>query len=90
MFSTTILNSEDLTKYLCRQCTSGLDGSKDLTKYLCRQCRSGLDSSLGSTLFAILFLIMSPQQRGGEHIDLDVDPIGIGVGITLSCLHNIL
>ena len=31
-----------------------------------------------------------PQPWGGGHIDYVVDPIGIGVGMTLSCPHNIL
>ena len=37
-------------------------------------------------------MIMSPNLKGGEHIDFDVDSIGvdIGVTVTLSCLHNIL
>ena len=31
-----------------------------------------------------------PQPMGREHIDFGVDPDGVGVGVTLSCQHNIL
>ena len=33
---------------------------------------------------------MSPNLRGGEHIDFGADPVGVGISVTLSCLHNIL
>ena len=32
---------------------------------------------------------MFPHLRGGGHIDFGVDPIGVGVGMTFSFLHNI-
>ena len=35
-------------------------------------------------------IFMSPDLRGGWHIDFGADPIGISIGVTLSCLHNIL
>ena len=38
--------------------------------------------------------IMSPNPWGRGHIDFGADPIdfgiGVGVSVTLSCLHNIL
>ena len=41
-----------------------------------------------------VYIIMSPHLRGVGHIEFDADPIGVGIGIsigaTLSCLHNIL
>ena len=37
---------------------------------------------------------MSPNLRGGGHIDFGADPVGVSVGVDvdviLSCLHNIL
>ena len=40
-----------------------------------------------------ILIFMSPSLQGGGPIDFDADPIGvsigIGVGMTLSCLHNI-
>ena len=30
-----------------------------------------------------------PHRRGGGHIVFGVDPVSVGVGVTLSCLHNI-
>ena len=39
---------------------------------------------------------MSPHLQGGGHIDLGADRVGIstgvsiGIGVTLSCLHNIM
>ena len=39
---------------------------------------------------------MSPNLRGGGHVDFGADPIGVGIGIgvsvsvTLFCLHSIL
>ena len=32
-----------------------------------------------------------PHRRGGGHIVFDADPVGVGVsvGVTLSCLHDI-
>ena len=38
----------------------------------------------------IIIINMYRNVRGGGHIDLSADPIGIGVGVTLSCLYNIL
>ena len=35
-------------------------------------------------------VIMFPHLRGGGHIVNGVDPIGVGVGVTRFCLHNIL
>ena len=28
--------------------------------------------------------------KAGGHTDFGADPVGVGIGITLSCLHNIL
>ena len=33
---------------------------------------------------------MSPKPRWGGHIDFGVNPVGIGIGMTLSCLLIIL
>ena len=33
---------------------------------------------------------MSPHLQGGGHIVYGADPVGVGLGVTLSCLHNIL
>ena len=30
-----------------------------------------------------------PRQRGGGHIVFGVDPVGVSVSVTLSCLHDI-
>ena len=34
-----------------------------------------------------------PPERGGTHIDFGADPVGVGVsvgvGVTLSCLHDV-
>ena len=30
-----------------------------------------------------------PHQRGGGHIVFGADPVGVGVSVTLSCLHDI-
>ena len=39
-------------------------------------------------------LIMSPTPKGRGHIDFGANPVGVGlsvgIGITLSCLHNML
>ena len=34
--------------------------------------------------------IMFPELRGGGHTDFGIDPVGVGIIVTLSCLHNIL
>ena len=31
-----------------------------------------------------------PHRRGGGHIVFGADPVGVGVGMTLSCLQDIL
>ena len=43
-------------------------------------------------LMIILGHLYPPILRGGEHIDFGADPVGVrvGVGVTLSCLYNIL
>ena len=33
---------------------------------------------------------MTPQLWGGGHIEFGMDPVGVGVGMTISCLDNIL
>ena len=39
-----------------------------------------------------MVIIKSPNLNGGGHIVFSVDPVGVsnGIGVTLSCLHNIL
>ena len=37
--------------------------------------------------FALLFML--PYQMGGGHIDFDADPIGISIGVSLSCVQDI-
>ena len=38
---------------------------------------------------AMFKLLYVPHRRGGGRIVFGADPIGVGVGMTLSCLHNI-
>ena len=52
-------------------------------------CSSKLSSGIP---YKMLF-VKVPQPMGGRHIDFGVDTVGVyisfGVGMTLSCLHNI-
>ena len=34
-------------------------------------------------------VFLYPHQRGGGHIVFGADPVGIGFGVTLSCMHDI-
>ena len=48
--------------------------------------------ALGKRGSRINIFILSPYLRKVRHIDFVVDPIGVGIGIgvTISCPHNIL
>ena len=37
---------------------------------------------------ALVLTINVPHRRGGGHIVFGADPVGVGVSVTLSCLHD--